>query len=455
MKANSYLTICLLSSVVATACTAELETEKMDESYEVYVSADGKADGRGLVSAAVRRDILKAVDDVVTQSDITIARIEADIAMLEAQNQAKLVEISALTQKIAARETELQNTYNDNLILCAFIPNPATCLFANYLANDSQMAEYKTLLRNAQSRKAQIEADVRAYQTKRTTARTAVAAIREQRPILVAQLDGNLPSPPAPIVLQGQTKLKNAFALRQGLAALTTGFQDEISLLRTLRDAAAELGAELDAAIHKITVLSTSVDRLVQQQNEQFLELLKAWLGGNASAHAQKWLENETAARTRAALTGLDIDTREFIEHLLAGDAQGADEALFDSLIEKLGAGTYPIATVTTPLKIIDLKTIESKVRFDAVNFAPLHSKVRIHIDHTFVGDLELALVGPTRTYELQQQLGGADDSIHKTFTISIDAADVANASSWTLRVKDVRLQDHGTVKWWSLSLQP
>src|SRR5687767_930412 len=132
------------------ACAdAEEDLVKGDDPFEV--SDTGKADGTGLLSAQDQARIEAAFDAAVAASEQTIAKLETEIAKLEQQHAQKQAEADALVSRIASREQELRDNYNRNLILCAFFPNPATCILANYLANDSTLSSYKNQLAAARA----------------------------------------------------------------------------------------------------------------------------------------------------------------------------------------------------------------------------------------------------------------------------------------------------------------
>ncbi|RZS43669.1 aminopeptidase S [Herbihabitans rhizosphaerae] len=97
--------------------------------------------------------------------------------------------------------------------------------------------------------------------------------------------------------------------------------------------------------------------------------------------------------------------------------------------------------TVTSPLTISNCDRSPSTT-----------SKVEVHIQHTYIGDLVVSLVAPDGTaYTLHNRSGGSTDNINQTYTANV-AGETANGN-WTLRVQDAAAIDTGTIDTWTLTL--
>ena len=77
---------------------------------------------------------------------------------------------------------------------------------------------------------------------------------------------------------------------------------------------------------------------------------------------------------------------------------------------------------------------------------------VTVDITHPYVGDLVVRIRHGGRAVTLQDQQGGSDDDLKKSFTIG-DFADLDRAGTWTLEVADVAAQDVGTLNAWSVQI--
>jgi subtilisin-like proprotein convertase family protein len=78
--------------------------------------------------------------------------------------------------------------------------------------------------------------------------------------------------------------------------------------------------------------------------------------------------------------------------------------------------------------------------------------KVTVAIDHTYRGDLTLALRHGSTTQTVVREQGGSEDDIRASF----DVAGFTGASlggDWTLTVVDGAAQDVGTLESWSLEI--
>ncbi|MFC4564300.1 proprotein convertase P-domain-containing protein [Nocardiopsis mangrovi] len=94
---------------------------------------------------------------------------------------------------------------------------------------------------------------------------------------------------------------------------------------------------------------------------------------------------------------------------------------------------------------IEDESTAESTIEVTGVEgSAPTALGVTVDLDHTYLGDLDMALVSPDGTsFELE-----AFDQPHQ-YTVDASAADAAG--TWTLRIADNQARDTGTLNSWSL----
>ncbi len=81
-------------------------------------------------------------------------------------------------------------------------------------------------------------------------------------------------------------------------------------------------------------------------------------------------------------------------------------------------------------------------------------AKVEVHIQHTYIGDLTVALIAPdSSSYSLHNRSGGSTDDINQTYTVNL-SGEVANGT-WKLRVRDLAAIDVGKIDSWTLTLNP
>jgi subtilisin-like proprotein convertase family protein len=79
---------------------------------------------------------------------------------------------------------------------------------------------------------------------------------------------------------------------------------------------------------------------------------------------------------------------------------------------------------------------------------------VTVDITHTYIGDLEVSLVGPSGTTSIvHNRTGGSADNLHQTFTVT--AFNGQNTQGiWTLKVRDLAGIDLGTLDHWRLTVK-
>ncbi|MGH3734267.1 MAG: S8 family peptidase [Micromonosporaceae bacterium] len=145
--------------------------------------------------------------------------------------------------------------------------------------------------------------------------------------------------------------------------------------------------------------------------------------------------------------------------NLRVNDAASQDVGKIDTWTLKLGGGTTPPppadcgGTNGTDVAISDHTTVESPITVSGCDRAPsATSTVAVNIQHTYIGDLVVALVAPDGTvYTLQNRSGGSADNIIKTYTVNL-SGEAANGT-WKLRVTDAASQDVGKIDTWTLTL--
>lgn len=435
--------------VVAACADAEEVGVKGDEPFELTDS--GKADGSGLLSAQDQARIEAAFDAAVAASEQTIAKLEAEIVKLEQQHAQKQAEADALVQRIASREQELRDQYDRNLVLCAFFPNPAICIFANYIANDSTLSSYKNQLAAARQQQQQIMQKVADYRARRDVLRAKLVQVRDAKTRMLSLLR-NGTTVPVPAELTGAAA--TAFQRVQVMRKIEDAIASEIALLVEIRNAAVELSNALDQSLATLRALEQSVDALVEQQREAFMDLLSGLLSGDPAAAAEKWLEDVLAAKTRELLGKLSWPASEFARFLVETRAGNNPDpqALLTRILQKLGQQQQVeplVFTATTPVNILDLTTARSAITVTQSR-AIGSLEVYVEIDHTYIGDLVVSLEKDGKAWTLSNNVGGSADSIRKTFRIT-DVAGVALSGKWTLVVADTVKQDTGKLARWDL----
>lgn len=443
---------CLLPLVLSCTDNGPL-APKGDDPFRVVES--GKADGSGMLPEADQVRLETAFDNAITAGEATVASLEHEIATLEAKNTAKQKEADALVARIASREQDLRDQYNRNLIFCAFFPNPVTCIFANYLLNDSTLTQYHRDLDAARAQQATIASSLASYRAKRDGLRAKLPAIRDAKARLVTLLH-NGTTVEIPAELAGSAETGRAFQRAAVVAKLGTAIGGEIAVLVDIRNAAVELSQVLDDSLRTLRALEQSVDQLVEAQRKAFMDHLFDFLSGDPGAIADRWLEDALASRTRDLLNTLRWPLNEFARYLVETRGDGSDvDALVERLVRKLGTATTvdPIVLrANTPVQILDNTDAKSPIQVAATRaFTSL--EVFVDIKHTFIGDLFVWVEHGGRQFVLSNRVGGSTHDMAKTFSIT-DLQGVALVGPWTLHVEDKAAQDTGTLQRWELTVR-
>ena len=106
-----------------------------------------------------------------------------------------------------------------------------------------------------------------------------------------------------------------------------------------------------------------------------------------------------------------------------------------------------------TDVAIPDLSTVSSAIAVSGCSLTPsTMSTVTVHIVHTFRGDLQLTVIGPTGLqYQLLINAGGSQDNVDQVFAANLSSTPLANGT-WTLQVKDTAGGDSGVLTSWSIN---
>ncbi len=132
--------------------------------------------------------------------------------------------------------------------------------------------------------------------------------------------------------------------------------------------------------------------------------------------------------------------------------AHGADEAHAAPGTSATGGDIKASATPKAPIN--DLATVTSKISIDQ-DATVEQLKLDLDIDHTFKGDLTVALTSPSgKTETIHNRTGGSADHIKGNFDLSAFKGESAKGE-WTLTVKDNARRDTGTLNSWSLNITP
>jgi len=446
-------------------------SDKGDEPFVLSWGDNPKADGTAeWMSASERARLEAAFDEVIRAGEHTIASLELEIARLEHTIADKQREIQELVARIEARRAELERQYNNNMLLCMFFPNPMTCVFANYLANDGLMRDYETRLAAARETARRAESDVSSYRARRDRLRAQLVPVRASKARLIALVRGGIELAPPPEILTDMAAAGTEYARVRALESIAHATRQEIGILVEIRNAAAELSATLDASLGTLRALATSVDELVRAARERFMSLLEAAIAGDG-ALVDAWLDREIAALTRRMLDALGWPLAELVDHLFATRAGGSavtpemiadalrgdDDEDDDDLDFPVGHGRHELtASSSDALGIYDLSQTTSLIRVTA-DFAVAELEVAVEISHSYRGDLRVWLEHESiAPIVLHDRTGGSahDLRIFARFSLEPDEHVVVARGDWRLQVADLAQLDEGRLERWSLTLR-
>ncbi len=111
---------------------------------------------------------------------------------------------------------------------------------------------------------------------------------------------------------------------------------------------------------------------------------------------------------------------------------------------------TYPSTHAPLPIPDNNATGVTSTLSV-AENLSIAAMTAEVHINHTFIGDLTVTLVGPNnQSVALHNRTGGGTDNINQTYTVTAFAGQ-STQGDWKLVVADRASLDTGTLVSWTL----
>ena len=114
----------------------------------------------------------------------------------------------------------------------------------------------------------------------------------------------------------------------------------------------------------------------------------------------------------------------------------------------------------TTPVAIPDYDPVGITSSVQITEAATVRDlQVRVAIDHSFLGDLEVSLIAPTgQTVLLQSRILGRRTELRTTYTMQTTPTlkrmvNLATQGSWKLQIVDQAMADTGTLKEWQITI--
>jgi DNA repair exonuclease SbcCD ATPase subunit len=261
--------------------------------------------------------VFEAHKGAVAALEAAVAQADAAGRALEAQNRAKVAEVQGLVQGIAARKGELEAAREAKRkigLVGIFLGKPMVGLasLVQMINDDARLKTLNESLAAAQATQAHVEGQLAVHQAARARLEGKLTALRETEAELRAG-----PEVVAGPVVRGHVGVASAAATLQRREALQDNLRAQLALLEAVRDSAAAVGANLDAAIGALKAELAAAEKLVEAARKDLLKLVQIATSPDPEAAATKWLEREVAAKTQAMLRALGLDVNAYIEQLV------------------------------------------------------------------------------------------------------------------------------------------
>jgi subtilisin-like proprotein convertase family protein len=457
----------LSSCLLALACVGGAGKEAEGPALTIQdfdASKSDEAGGEAILPAEELASVERNLRNAITAVEREIARLESEIAKLETDNRTKAAEIDSLVRQIESRRSELEAEYNRKrdaaLIFAIFGYFDASAISLVAMMNDdSRLRQLNGDLSRAQSQQADIRSRQASYQRQRDALRAQLSTLRTRRDELLAIL-ASPPPTAVPDALRDHPELARLAHRVRTLESVLDNGNEQVAVLTAIRDLALGLSDAMDATLATLRSFADAADRAVRESRAEFHELLELLASGDPSAAAQRWLEDQVAARTRELLSALDWPAELLVEHLLATRAGGEldvdalREDLLDAILDGAGTTTDPSTqryVANANAAIPDLGEVSSAIEVEGGG-AIRSAAVELEIEHSFIGDLVVSVVHDGIEQVVHQRTGGARDEIRARVVLDRFAGAEASGE-WQLIARDRAAADAGTLVRWTLEL--
>jgi subtilisin family serine protease len=182
------------------------------------------------------------------------------------------------------------------------------------------------------------------------------------------------------------------------------------------------------------------------------LSSLPALQGAAVSFTPDSVATGDTATLSIASTTATAVGTYQLTITAVSGDITRTASAILT--VDPAGTTTLSYRNPTA-MAIPDANLIGVTSTIEVPDpLAILGASITVDINHTYIGDLEVALISPTGTrVVLHDQAGGSADNIHQTYALNAFNGQTARGT-WTLTVRDLVALDVGRLEGWTLTLK-
>jgi subtilisin-like proprotein convertase family protein len=255
----------------------------------------------------------------------------------------------------------------------------------------------------------------------------------------------------------------NSERFRQGLVLSPNADDERASLMKRAGHAILLLGWDNDLEVQQLDAQGNpAVDAMGRPIMQKGFFLFKNSWGtgsfgtGNAFGPGYGWISFDYVRRhANAQVAGLPEITRAEIcndGRDNDGDRQADcdDSSCSGNVACMMPAGGYE-NTMSFVIPDNDMRGVTSTIQVaEGGEVAAL--SVTVDIEHSYRGDLRVAIAKGSREIVLHDQAGGGADNLQQTFSITDFAGEDA-AGTWELRVSDRARTDTGTLKSWRLEV--
>jgi uncharacterized protein YoxC len=207
------------------------------------------------------------------------------------------------------------------------VPAVGAVSLVQMMDDDSRLQSLNRDLDHATTEQARLQHKAATYADNTDALRANLDVLRKKEIALRATLDA------APAPGDGPLPAHKMRLLNDGADALATSkkllgnLQEQIATLEQIRDAAGELGRDLDGVIDDLRKKEAKANKLVAQSEKELMDLVRIVTSPDPEQAATKWMTRTVAKRTEAVLKQLGLSVKAYAADLAKRAVPGSDDA--------------------------------------------------------------------------------------------------------------------------------
>lgn len=242
----------------------------------------------------------------------TIQKLEADIPVLRAQLEQKVVAAVALENSAREQAAAARKKNRRNNLLLAFAGVPASAMAVKIVIDGEKHDSLDSAIRAASEKIERARRNVRRFDRSVEAAREDIAELKEAQAELETALEtaDDLPNDSRTVRL---CETSRCLQRRQQLAQ---NLRQQLAILTVLKGRGLTIGNDLDDLIEELEGLVERADRLLSAAEKEYFDIIEGLLGRDPERALTKLVSGRIRSYVKKSLVDRGL-SKPFVDHLL------------------------------------------------------------------------------------------------------------------------------------------